>query len=135
MNPAVKDLMSECANTVGQFKPQQSNAPYRNTYNSNWRNHPNLAWRPNPPAYVPPGAKPQFGSPSQSQQPPSSSPVEQAILNLSKVVGNFVEELTQRMDTVENTLNKRIDGLESNLNQKIDNLQYSITKIDKLLEV
>ena len=41
----------------------------------------------------------------------------------------------QRIDTVESTLNKRIDGLESNLNQKIDNLQYSITKINKLLEV
>ena len=107
MAPAVKDLMSECAHTVGQIKPQQSKAPYGNTYNSNWRNHPNLAWRPNPPAYVPPGAKPQFGSPSQSQQPPSSSPVEQAILNLSKVVGKFVEEqkginvqLAQRIDTV-----------------------------------
>ena len=68
--------------------------------------------------------------------------MEQAILNLSKVVGNFVEEqkginvqLAQRIDIVENTLNKRIDGLESNLNQKIDNLQYSITKINKLLEV
>ena len=128
MTPSVKDLMSECANTIGQYKPQQSNAPYGNTYNSNWN--------------VPPGAKPLFGSPSQSQQPPSSSPVEQAILNLSKVVGNFVEEqkginvqLAQRIDTVENTLNKRIDGLESNLNQKIDNLQYSITKINKLLEV
>ena len=133
--------MSECAHTVGQFKPQQPNAPYGNTYNPNWRNHPNLAWRPNPPAYVPPGAKPQFGSPSQSQQSPSSSPVEQAILNLSKVVGNFVEEkkgtnvqLAQRIDTVESTLNKKIDGLESNLNQKIDNLQYSITNINKLLE-
>ena len=140
MTPAVKDLMTECAHTVGQFKPQP-NAPYGNTYNPNWRNHPNLAWRPNPPAYVPPGAKPQFGSPSQSQQPPSSSPVEQAILNLSKVVGNFVEEkkgtnvqLAQRIDTVESTLNKKIDGLESNLNQKIDNLQYSITNINKLLE-
>ena len=142
MTPAVKDLMSECANTVGQFKPQQSNAPYGNTYNPNWRNHPNLAWRPNPPPYVPPGAKPQFGSPSQSQQPPPSSPVEQAILNLSKVVGNFVEEqkginvqLAQRIDTVENTLNKKIDGLENNLKQKMDNLQYSITNINKLLEV
>ena len=141
MTPAVKDLMSECAHTVGQFKPQQPNAPYGNTYNPNWRNHPNLAWRPNPPPYVPPGAKPQFGSPSQSQQPPSSSQVEQAILNLSKVVGNFVEEqkgtnvqLAQRIDTVESTLNKKIDGLESNLNQKIDNLQYSITNINKLLE-
>ena len=57
-------------------------------------------------------------------------------------MGNFVEEqkginvqLAQRIDTVESTLNKRIDGLESNLNQKIDNLQYSITKINKLLEV
>ena len=142
MTPAVKDLMSECAHTVGQFKPQQPNAPYGNTYNPNWRNHPNLAWRPNPPTYVPPGAKPQFGSPSQSQPPPSSSPVEQAILNLSKVVGNFVEEqkginvqLAQRIDTVENTLNKKIDGLESNLKQKMDNLQYSITNINKLLEV
>ena len=142
MAPSMKDLMSECVNTVGQYKPQQPNAPYGNTYNSNLRNHPNLSWRPNPPAYVPPGAKPQFGSTSQPQPSPSSSPVEQAILNLSKVVGNFVEEqkginvqLAQRIDTVENTLNKRIDGLESNLNQKIDNLQYSITKINKLLEV
>ena len=142
MAPSMKDLMSECANTVGQYKPQQPNAPYGNTYNSNWRNHPNLSWKPNPPAYVPPGAKPQFGSQSQPQPPPSSSPVEQAILNLSKVVGNFVEEqkginvqLAQRIDTVESRLNKRIDGLESNLNQKIDNLQYSITKINKLLEV
>ena len=141
MTPAVKDLMSECAHTVGKFKPQKPNASYGNTYNPNWRNHPNLAWRPNPPAYVPPGAKPQFGSPSQSQQSPSSSPVEQAILNLSKVVGNFVEEqkgtnvqLAQRIGTVESTLNKKIDGLESNLNQKIDNLQYSITNINKLLE-
>ena len=68
--------------------------------------------------------------------------MEQAILNLSKVVGNFVEEqkginvqLAQRIDTVESTLNKRIDGLERNLNQKIDNLQYLVTKINKLLEV
>ena len=130
MTPAVKDLMSECAHTVGQFKPQQPNAPYGNTYNPNWRNHPNLAWRPNPPVYVPPGAKPQFGSPSQSQQTPPSSPVEQAVLNLSKVVGNFVnnqngtnEQLTQRIDTVEKTMNK-----------KFDDLQYSITNINKLLE-
>ena len=142
MAPSMKDLMSEYANTVGQYKPPQPNAPYGNTYNSNWRNHPNLSWKPNPPAYMPPGAKPQIGSSSQPQPPPSSSPVEQAILNLSKVVGNFVEEqkginvqLAQRIGTIESTLNKRIDGLESNLNQKIDNLQYSITKINKLLEV
>ena len=142
MAPSVKDLMSEYANVVGQYKPPQPNAPYGNTYNSNWKNHPNLSWKPNPPAYVPLGAKPQLGSSSQPQPTPSSSPVEQAILNLSKVVGNFVEEqkginvqLAQRIDTVESTLNKRIDGLESNLNQKIDNLQYSITKINNILKV
>ena len=142
MAPSVKDLMSEYANAVGQYKLPQPNASYGNTYNSNWRNHPNLSWKPNPPAYVPPGAKPQYGSSSQPQPPPSSSPVEQAILNLSKVIGNFVEEqkginvqLAQRIDTVESTLNKRIDGLESNLNQKFDNLKYSITKINNLLEL
>ena len=140
--PSMKDLMSEHSNVVGQYKPPQPNVQYGNTYNSNWSNHPNLSWKPNPLAYVPPGAKLQFCSQSQPQPPPSLSPVEQAILNLSKVVGNFVEEqkginvqLAQRIDTVESTLNKRIDGLESNLNQKIDNLQYSITKINKLLEV
>ena len=118
--PSVRDLMLEHANVVGQYRPQ-NNAPYGNTYNSNWRNHPNLSLKPNPPAYVPPGAKQQFSSSPQPQ--PSSSPIEQAILNLSKVVGNFVEEkkginvqLAQRIDVVESTLNKRIDRLESNLN-------------------
>ena len=89
--PLVRDLMTEHANAVGQYKPQP-NAPYGNTYNPNWKNHPNLSWKPNPPAYVPPGAKQQFGSSSQPQPSPSSSPVEQAILNLSKVVGYFMEE-------------------------------------------
>ena len=122
--PSAKDLMSEHANVVGQYKTQP-NAPYGNTYNANWKNHPDLSWKPNPPTYVPPGAKQQFGSSSQPQPPPTSSPVEQAIFNLSKVVGNFVEEqkginvqLAQRIDTVESTLNKRIDGLEAILIRK-----------------
>ena len=53
---SVKDLMSEHANGVGKYRPQP-NAPYGNTYNSNWKNHPNLSWKPNPPAYVPHGTK------------------------------------------------------------------------------
>ena len=128
--PSLRDLMLEHGNVVGQYKPQP-NASYGNTYNPNWRNHPNLSWKPNPPAYAPPGSKQQFGSSPQQQPSPSSSPVEQAILNLGKVVGNFMEEekginvqLAQRINTVESTLNKRIDGLEGSLNQKIDNLQY-----------
>ena len=83
--------MAEQANTVGQYKPP-TNAPYSNAYNPNWRNHPNLSWKTNLPAYVPPSARQQCGSSSQPQPPPSSSLVEQAILNLSKVVGNFVKE-------------------------------------------
>ena len=69
-------------------------------------------------------------------------PIEQAILNLSKVVDDFIEEqkginvqLAQRIDIVESTLNKKIDGLENSLNQKIENLQYSITRITNLHEV
>ena len=69
------------------------NAQYGNTYNPNCRNHPNLSWKPKLPAYVPPRVQQQFGSTSTQQRPPPlSSPVEQAILNLSKVVGTFVEE-------------------------------------------
>ena len=54
MAPSMKDLMSECANTVRQYKPQQPTAPYGNTYNSNWRNHPNLSWKPTPPCLCTP---------------------------------------------------------------------------------
>ena len=88
--PSVRDMMAEHANVVGQYKPSTT-APYGNTYNPNWRNHPNLSWKPNPPPYVPLATQQQYGSSSQPQPPPSSSPVEQAIMNLSKVVGNFVE--------------------------------------------
>ena len=95
MVPSVRDLMLEHAHVLGQNKPP-TNAPYGNTYNPNWRNHPNLSWKPKPPAYAPQGAQQQFSSTSaQQQQPPPSSPVEQAILNLSKVVGTFVEEQGQ----------------------------------------
>ena len=90
--PSVRDLMQEHAHVLGQNKPP-TNAPYGNTYNPNRRNHPNLSWKPKPPAYASPGAQQQFGSTSaQHQQPPPSSPLEQAILNLSKLVGTFVEE-------------------------------------------
>ena len=40
--PSVRDLMTEHANAVGQHK-SHPNAPYDNTYNPNWKNHPNLS--------------------------------------------------------------------------------------------
>ena len=62
--------------------------------------------------------------------------MEEAILNLTKLVGNFVEahktinaQLCQKIDTMENNVNKRIDGLQSEMEHKLDNLQYSISKL------
>ena len=133
--PFVRDLMIEHENVVGQNRPP-ADAPYGNAYNPNWRNHPNLSWKPKPPPYVPPHAQPQYGCSSQPQPPQSTSPVEQAIMNLSKVVGDFLgeqksvnDQVNKKIDTVEGTLNKKIEGLQSELTQKFDNLQYSISRL------
>ena len=102
------------------------NAPYGNTYNPNWKYHPNLSWKPKPPAYVPPGAQQQFYSSSTQQQSlPLSSPVEQAILNLSKVVGMFVEE--QKVLNVQT--NQKIEVVESSLNKKLDSVHSEISRL------
>ena len=41
-------------------------------------------------------------------------------------------QLSQRIDSVENTLNKRMDEMQNDLSQKIDNLQYSISRLTNL---
>ena len=137
MVPSVRDLMQEHAHVLGQNKPP-TNAPYGNTYNPNWRNHPNLSWKPKPLAYAPQGAQQQFSSTlaQQQQQPPPSSPVEQEILNLSKVVGTFVQEqkvlnvqTNQKIETVESSLNKKLDSMQSEISNKYDNLQSSISRL------
>ena len=115
----------EHAHVLSQNKPP-TNAPYGNTYNPNWGNHPNLSWKPKPPVYIPLGAQQQFGSTSTQQQPPPpSSPVEQAILNLSKVVGTFVEE--QKVLNVQT--NQKIEAVESSLNRKLDSMHYAILRL------
>ncbi|RVW18460.1 Retrovirus-related Pol polyprotein from transposon 17.6 [Vitis vinifera] len=65
--------------------------------------------------------------------------IEQAVANLSKVVGDFVgkQEATnarvdQRMDRMESMLNKRMDGMQNDMNQKFDNIQYSISRLTNL---
>ena len=118
---------------MGQSRPLAS-VPYGNTYNPNWRNHPNLLWKPKPPAYVPPGAQQQqqYGSTSQQQQqPPTLSLVEQAIVNFSKVVGNFVEE----QKTVNAQTTQKIETLKGTLNKKIDDLQYYVSRLTNQQQV
>ncbi|KAL6342961.1 hypothetical protein AAG906_016981 [Vitis piasezkii] len=60
--PTVKEMFGDC-----------------NTYNSNWRDHPNFSWKPQPPQYQQP-----------AQAPQQASNLHQAMVNLSKVVGDFV---------------------------------------------
>ena len=77
---------------LNQDRPPM-NAPFGNSYIQNWKNYSNIQGKPKLPAYIPPTNQQQFISASTAQQmPPLSSPVEQAILNLSKMVGTFVEE-------------------------------------------
>ena len=124
---AEREMFRDQANVVGQFKPN-NNAPYGNTYNSSWRNHPNFSWK---------ARATQYQQPDQPSQ--QSSSLEQAIANLSKVVGDFVgnqeainAQINQRIDRVESTLNKRMDGMQNDISQKFDNLQYSISRLTNL---
>nr|CAN64097.1 hypothetical protein VITISV_044303 [Vitis vinifera] len=74
--------------------------------------------------------------------PVQASNLEQAIVNLSKVVGDFVgdqksinAQLNHRIDSVESTLNKRMDRMDrmqNDLSQKIDNAQYTISRLTNL---
>ncbi|KAL6350662.1 hypothetical protein AAG906_028114 [Vitis piasezkii] len=98
--PAVREMFGDQANVIRQFKPN-NNASYGNTYNSNWRNHPNFSWKPRASQYTQPG-----------QAPRQASNLEQAIVNLSKVVGDFVgdqksinAQLRQEIDSISRLTN------------------------------
>ena len=84
---------------------------------------------PEPPFYASTPQSPQ------SQQPPPLSPlVEQAILDLTLIVDDFVEENKKinahSIVTVEDNLNKKIDGLTDDFEHKWDNLQDSIEDLN-----
>ena len=87
------------------------------------------------PTYAPP-PHPQYASLSQPQPPQPISLVEQAILDLTKLVGDVVEgqkkfnsQLSQRICTMESSLNKRLDVIQSDLEKKIDIMQHSISRL------
>ena len=80
---------------------------------------------PEPPFYA---STPQ--SPQSPQPPQSIHPLEQAILDLTRIVDDFVEENKKinahSIVIVEDNLNKKIDGLKDDFEHKWDNLQDSI---------
>ena len=63
-------------------------------------------------------------------------------MNMSKVVGNFVEEkktinaqLNQRIENVESSMDKINDGLHKSINKKIDTLKSSISSLTNQQQV
>ncbi|KAL6324080.1 hypothetical protein AAG906_006351 [Vitis piasezkii] len=100
-------------------------------------NHPNMSWN---------CGQEQFSSRqySQSQQFMEDSPqqvflVEQAIVNLSKILGDFIGDqkniniqVNQMIDHVETSFNQKFDSLQTNLTQKIDNMQLAISKLTSM---
>ena len=101
--------------SMRDYRSQWISSPYGNTYNHSWGNHTNSSWEPRPPQYAPP--EPPYYAPTSQQQPPTPSPVEQAILNLRKIVDKFIEEqrvvtvqANQETNTVESSLNKGLGG-------------------------
>ena len=98
-------------------------------YRDQWTGTPSYSVTP---TYAPP-PHPQYASWSQPQPPQPISPIEQAILDLTKLVGDAVVEqkefktqLSEKIHTEENSLNQRLDGLNNDFEHEWDNLQYSI---------
>ena len=122
---SMRDYRNPSWVSAPSYMVPQTNAPYGNSYKPSSGNHLNFSWGPEPIQYAP-LTHPQYVSSSQPQPPQSTSPVEQAILNLTKLVGDFVGEqktfnaqLSQRIHTMESSLNHKLDVLQSDLDQKL----------------
>ena len=80
---------------------------------------------PEPPFYASPPQSPQSPQPLQSIHP-----LEQAMLDLNRIMDDYVEAnkkiRAHSIVTVEDNLNKKIDGLKDDFEHKRDNLQDSI---------
>ena len=105
---SMRDYRNPLRMSVPSCMVPLTNAPYGNDYNPSWGNHLNHSWG----QYAPP-VSPYYASTPQPQPPQSTSPVEQAIMNLTKLVGDVVEE----QKTFNAKLRQRIDTMEGSLNQ------------------
>ena len=139
-NPRAYMTMRDYRNLAWQNQQPLGRNPNPNRsmrdYRDQWMSAPVYSV---PSTYAPP-VSPHFTSAPQPPQPPTPSPVEQAILNLSKLVDNFIEEqraltvqANQEINTVESSLNKKLDGFQSEIDQKLDILQESISKLTNQL--
>ena len=98
-------------------------------YRNQWMGTPSYSVTP---TYAHP-PNPQYASWSQPQSPQPIFPIEQAILDLTKLVGDAVVEqkefnaqLSEKIHTEENSLDQRLDGLNNDFEHEWDNLQDSI---------
>ena len=89
------------------------------------------------PSYMVP---PQYAFLSHPQPPQPISPVEQAILDLTKRGDAVVEQkefnaqLSKKIYTVENPLEQTLDGFQSEVGQQVDSLQCSNSKLAQQLD-
>ena len=93
------------------------------------RDYRNPPWVSAPSYMVPP----QYAPPL---HPQSISPIEEAILNLTKLVGDFVGEQkminahwNERIDNVQSSLSQKLDELQNDMFQKLNNLEDSISRL------
>ena len=114
----------ENVHMLNQGRPPM-NVPFGNSYIQNWKTHSNLPGKPKLSPCIPPIDQQQFVPTSQQQQPLPLSPVEQAILNLSKMVSTMVEE--HKVLNVQT--NQNIETVQSSLNVKLSNMQSEISKL------
>ena len=125
-NPRAYVSMRDYRNLPWQQPVERNQNPCRSMrdYRDPWMSAPIYGF---PLTYAPP-ASPHFTS---TPQPPQLiSPIEQAILNLSKLVDNFKEEqravdiqANQENDIVESSLNKELDEFQSEIDENCDILQ------------
>ena len=141
-NPRAYMTMRDYRNLPYQWENQQPwernpNPPRSmREYRDQWMSAPVYSvpsTYPPPPQYDHP-EPPLYALTPQSPQPPQLiSPLEQAILDLTKLVGDAVVEqkefnaqLSKKIHTKENSLDQSLDGLKNDFEHKWDNLQDSI---------
>ena len=136
-NPRAYMTMRDYRNLPYQWQQPLGRNPNPNMslreYRDKWMSAPVYhvpSTYPPPPQYDYP-EPPFYASTPQSPQPLQSiHPLEQAMLDLTRIMDNFVEEnkkiKAHSIVTMEDNLNKNIGGLKDDFEHKRDNLQDSI---------